>query len=187
MSNPVTDRLVAIANFILHFVCIHPFSDGNGRVSRLLTTFLLLKYGYELDLYYPLSYLILRHLDGYYDSLHQGGLNWNEGKNDSTPFVVYLLGRILEGYRKLTYMTSINGMEGTCPEKVLKAVTDSDLPISKADLEEILFRYTRDEKSRTFSSNSKRSYILRTSSRSRRLILSSIVSFAVWLKCTRTI
>ena len=143
MSNPVTDRLVAIANFILHFVCIHPFSDGNGRVSRLLTTFLLLKYGYELDLYYPLSYLILRHLDGYYDSLHQGGLNWNEGKNDSTPFVVYLLGRILEGYRKLTYMTSINGMEGTCPEKVFKAVTDSDLPISKADLEEILFRYTR--------------------------------------------
>ena len=47
--------------------------------------------------------------------------------------------------------------------------------------------YTRDEKSRTFSSNSKRSHILRTSSRSRRLILSSIVSFAVWLKCTRTI
>ena len=46
---------------------------------------------------------------------------------------------------------------------------------------------TRDEKSRTFSSNSKRSHILRTSSRSRRLILSSIVSFAVWLKCTRTI
>ena len=43
----------------------------------------------------------------------------------------------------MTYMTSINGMEGTCPEKVLKAVTDSDLPISKADLEEILFRYTR--------------------------------------------
>ena len=47
--------------------------------------------------------------------------------------------------------------------------------------------FSRDEKSRTFSSNSKRSHILRTSSRSRRLILSSIVSFAVWLKCTRTI
>ena len=57
----------------------------------------------------------------------------------------------------------------------------------KTVLEEIIATPTRDEKSRTFSSNPKRSHILRTSSRSRRLILSSIVSFAVWLKCTRTI
>ena len=64
--------------------------------------------------------------------------------------------------------------------------TDKTGTITKGKLEVVRF-ITRDEKSRTFSSNSKRSYILRTSSRSRRLILSSIVSFAVWLKCTRTI
>ena len=68
------------------------------------------------------------------------------------------------------------------------AETFTSLLLARSNLEtDTPFRFTRDEKSRTFSSNSKRSHILRTSSRSRRLILSSIVSFAVWLKCTRTI
>ena len=74
-------------------------------------------------------------------------------------------------------------ISGMTPDEAAEALKGAEQSL----VQDVSFRITRDEKSRTFSSNSKRSYILRTSSRSRRLILSSIVSFAVWLKCTRTI
>ena len=87
---------------------------------------------------------------------------------------------IVRSGRLRLYMLSENGKEIT-----LYRLVPGDICMLSASC--VLNSITRDEKSRTFSSNSKRSYILRTSSRSRRLILSSIVSFAVWLKCTRTI
>lgn len=143
-GKPTTNRLVLVFDFILNFLCIHPFQDGNGRVSRLLTTFLLLKLGYELDQYYSLSYLILNHIDDYYSSLNQSDQGWKENRNDPVPFVSYSLLRLLEGYQKLNYILKTNSGEGTCADKCLGVINDSSKPISKADIEEILYSYSRD-------------------------------------------
>lgn len=144
LNNPSVNRILLIFVFILDFLCIHPFNDGNGRLSRLLTTFLLIKYGYELDRYYSISYLILNNLKGYYDSLEQSSKNWHENKNDYSFFIIYMLGILIDGYKKLDYILTINEEKGNLIEKISKIVRDSHKPISKAEIEEILFNNKRD-------------------------------------------
>ena len=142
-SKPLTNRLMLVFTFILDFICIHPFSDGNGRVSRLLTTFLLLKFEYTMDEYYSLSYLILEHQDEYYQSLHKSDRGWHENINDPYPFVRFHLLRLIEGYNKISYIMEIASLQGNCNDKVLKVIKDNKIPTSKAFIEEILFEYTR--------------------------------------------
>jgi len=142
-SNPLTNKLVLIFIFILDFLCIHPFSDGNGRISRLLTTFLLLKFGYSMDEYYSLSYLILEHQDEYYTSLNLSDRKWHENDNDPTPFVHFHLLRLIEGYKRIGYILEVSDMDGKCIDKVLRVIKDYKLPTSKSYIEEILFEFTR--------------------------------------------
>ena len=137
------NTLLAIFVFVLDFLCIHPFYDGNGRVSRLLTTFLLLKYGYELDLYYSLSYVILNHLERYYESLEKSSIGWHDNNNDSGFFVHFMLNCLSEGYAKLSYIVEINSMPAFANEKVLRVINDAKAPIAKADIEEILVNLSR--------------------------------------------
>ncbi|MBE5763111.1 MAG: Fic family protein [Clostridiales bacterium] len=142
-NNPMINKLLLVFTFILDFICIHPFSDGNGRVSRLLTTMLLLKFGYTMDEYYSLSYLILEHQDEYYEALHLSDRGWHENKNDPYPFVRFHLARLVEGYNKIAYIIAVFEFKGTCKEKVLRVIKDHMVPTSKAYIEEILFEYTR--------------------------------------------
>lgn len=142
--NPLVNRLCLIYCFILDFLCIHPFNDGNGRVSRLLTTFLLLKSGYDLDYYYSTSYLILKTLDGYYSSLEKSSANWNENENDYSYFVLYQLGTLLEGYKKLKFIFEINSKKAVLTEKIKIIVNQSNTPVNKGDIEEVLFANKRD-------------------------------------------
>jgi Fic family protein len=142
-SNPITNKLILIFIFILDFLCIHPFSDGNGRISRLLTTFLLLKFGYSMDEYYSLSYLLLEHQNEYYRSLNLSDKNWHENGNDPTPFVHFHLLRLIEGYKCIGYILEISDMDGKCIDKVLRVIKDYKLPTPKSYIEEILFEYTR--------------------------------------------
>lgn len=93
------DSLLLILTFIKDFLCIHPFNDGNGRMSRLLTTLLLYRSGYVVCKYISLEKKIEKTKDFYYDVLEQSSRNWNEGTNDNTPFIKYLLGIILSAYR----------------------------------------------------------------------------------------
>ena len=93
------DPLLLIINFIKDFLCIHPFNDGNGRMSRLLTTLLLYRSGFVVCKYISLEKKIEKTKDTYYDVLEQSSEKWNEGKNDNSPFVKYLLGIILSAYR----------------------------------------------------------------------------------------
>lgn len=93
------DPLVLIPIFINDFLCIHPFNDGNGRMSRLLTTLLLYRCGYVVGRYISLESKIEKTKERYYEVLNVCGEDWHEGSNAPTPFIKYLLGIILAAYR----------------------------------------------------------------------------------------
>lgn len=95
----IIDPLILIPIFIHDFLCIHPFIDGNGRMSRLLTTLLLYRSGYYVGKYISLEAKISKNKDLYYDALYDSQKNWHENEDDPIPFAKYLLGTIVSAYR----------------------------------------------------------------------------------------
>ena len=100
LNDPELDDLLLIPLFILDFLCIHPFDDGNGRMSRLLTLLLLYRTGYQIGKYISIEKLIADSKESYYEALQESSENWHEGSNDYLPFVRYMLGVILAAYRE---------------------------------------------------------------------------------------
>lgn len=92
------DPLLLISIFILDFLCIHPFDDGNGRMSRLLTLLFFYKQGYIVGKYISIEMLIEKSKETYYEVLQQSSFNWKENQNDYEPFVSYYLGVIIKAY-----------------------------------------------------------------------------------------
>ena len=99
MQDTELDPLLLIPIFILDFLCIHPFNDGNGRMSRLLTLLLLYRAGYIVGKYISIEKLISDTKETYYEVLQQSSRNWHEGANDYAPFVTYMLGILVAAYR----------------------------------------------------------------------------------------
>lgn len=99
IGNGEVEPLIAIAIFIHDFLCIHPFNDGNGRMSRLLTTLLLYQNGFYVGKYISLEAKIAKNKDLYYEALSASQEGWHEGKEDPVPFIKYLLGTILAAYK----------------------------------------------------------------------------------------
>ena len=99
IGNMEVEPLIAIPVFIHDFLCIHPFNDGNGRMSRLLTTLLLYRSGFYVGKYISLEAKIAKNKDLYYDVLGQAQIGWHEGNEDKVPFIKYLLGTILSAYK----------------------------------------------------------------------------------------
>ena len=99
ISKCEVDPLILIPIFIHDFLCIHPFSDGNGRMSRLLTTLLLYRNGYMVGKYISLESKIAKNKNAYYDALEKAQAGWDEGKEDPVPFIKYLLGTVLAAYK----------------------------------------------------------------------------------------
>ena len=133
------NKLVLISAFMLDFMCIHPFNHGNGRVSRLLLHFLLKKYGYDIDDYFAIAYLMKQHLGEYIDAFEVSSTGWHDDENNYEAFVSFVLKRILEAYLKLDYIIEINSLDATCEEKVLKTINDSSTAISKTMILRILY------------------------------------------------
>ena len=96
------DPLLLIPMFILDFLCIHPFNDGNGRMSRLLTLLLLYRSGYIVGKYISIEKLISDSKETYYEALQDSSCDWHEGTNDYEPFVRYMLGIIVAAYREFS-------------------------------------------------------------------------------------
>lgn len=94
------DKLVLIPMFILDFLCIHPFNDGNGRMSRLLTLLLFYKAGYIVGKYVSMEMLIEKTKETYYEALQASSAGWHENENSYAPFVKYYLGIILKAYNE---------------------------------------------------------------------------------------
>lgn len=99
IGNMEVEPLIAIAVFIHDFLCIHPFNDGNGRMSRLLSTLLLYRNGFYVGKYISLEAKIAKNKDLYYDALGQAQIGWHEGTEDAVPFIKYLLGTVLVAYK----------------------------------------------------------------------------------------
>lgn len=99
MALESVEPLILIFNFILDFLCIHPFNDGNGRMSRLLTLLLLYQSGFIVGKYISMEKAIVNSKDLYYDVLQKSDANWHEETNDPTYFTKYMLGIILGCYR----------------------------------------------------------------------------------------
>lgn len=100
IENELVDPLLLIPCFILDFLCIHPFNDGNGRMSRLLTLLLLYRSGYKVGQYISIEKAIADTKSVYYDALRQADSGWHTEENDPKPFIKYMLGIVLSCYRE---------------------------------------------------------------------------------------
>jgi Fic family protein len=107
LQNADIDPLLLIPLYILDFLCIHPFSDGNGRMSRLLTSLMLYQQGFEVCRYISLERLVERTKDSYYETLYTSSQGWHEAKHDPLPFVEYLLSLVLGAYRELEQRSDV--------------------------------------------------------------------------------
>ena len=131
------DPLIAIPVFILDFLCIHPFNDGNGRMSRLLTTLLLYKSDFVIGRYISLEKKIEMTKDEYYIALQESSQNWHEEKNDDTPFIKYMLGIILAAYRDFEERVNMVGKNMSAKDMVIKAIGSKIGKFTKNDIMEL--------------------------------------------------
>lgn len=138
IDNSIIDPLILIPIFITDFLCIHPFNDGNGRMSRLLTTLLLYQQGYVVGKYISIEKKIETNKAKYYDVLQQAGKKWHEGKNNPVPFIKYLLEIILAACRD--FEDRLEMVEDKLPalEQVRKAVHEKLGKFTKHDIMELV-------------------------------------------------
>lgn len=131
----VIDPLLAIPMFILDFLCIHPFNDGNGRMSRLLTLLLLYRSGYIVGKYISIEKMIETTKDSYYDALQKSSLGWHENNNEYAPFVKYMLSVILAAYREFASRVQIMiESKLSKPGRIAKIIEDTLGRITKKDI-----------------------------------------------------
>lgn len=137
IGNAEADPLLAIPIFIHDFLCIHPFNDGNGRMSRLLTTLLLYRCGFYVGKYISLEAKIANHKDAYYDALRQSQHGWHEGNENVIPFIKYMLSTIIAAYRDFEDRFSIVETKTSALEMVRKASLQKLGRFSKQDIREL--------------------------------------------------
>ena len=137
VGNLELEPLIAIPTFIHDFLCIHPFNDGNGRMSRLLTTLLLYRNKFCVGKYVSLEAKIASNKDLYYAALNQSQDGWHEGKADSTPFIKYLLSTILAAYKDFEDRFSIVEKKLPALEMVRKAAKNKIGKFTKKDILEL--------------------------------------------------
>ena len=138
MASGTYEPLLVTCQFIFDFVSIHPFNDGNGRMSRLLTLLLLYKSGFSVGRYISIEHEIETTKEEYYTVLKESSAGWHEGTNDSRPFVAYLLGTVLGCYRKLMDRVDLVGVSQTGADRV-RAFFDTHLgAVSKRELSDAL-------------------------------------------------
>lgn len=136
LSRQVCDPLLISLRFIFDFVSIHPFNDGNGRMSRLLTTLLLEKTGYDVARYISIERLIEDNKALYYNALAASSTGWNENQNTEAPFIRFMLGTTLAAYRQLEQRTLIESSTRPMSKQARIAVLFQQRPgvIKKSDI-----------------------------------------------------
>ena len=137
--------LYAVACLILDFLCIHPFRDGNGRVSRLLTLLALYQHGYEVGKYISLERIIEQSKETYYEALRKSSMRWHEAEHDIEPWLCYFLGTINAAYREFEQRAgSIQSARGAKTQSVIQAVNEQAGEFSMSDIERLCPAVSRD-------------------------------------------
>ena len=138
IDNSEIDSLILIPCFIIDFLCIHPFNDGNGRMSRLLTSLLLYRSGYFIGKYISLEYKILNTKSQYYIALEESNIGWHEEKNDPTSFIKYILRIILSCYRDFEGRVNLFSEKLPAVELVRRAISNKIGKFTKSELIELI-------------------------------------------------
>ena len=137
IGNMELEPLIAIPVFVHDFLCIHPFNDGNGRMSRLLTTLLLYRSGFYVGKYVSLEAKIAQHKDLYYAALAASQIGWHEGTDDPVPFIKYLLSTILAAYRDFEDRFALVEAKRSALETVRLAAQNKIGRFTKQDIREL--------------------------------------------------
>lgn len=139
------DALILIPLAILDFLCIHPFSDGNGRISRLLTLLLLYQVNYQVGRYISLERIFEDSKESYYETLEASSEHWHSGKHDIRPWLNYFWGTLLRAYREFEERVGvITTSRGSKTELVRSAVNRRMVPFSISDIESDCPNISRD-------------------------------------------
>lgn len=154
------DKLVLIPMFILDFLCIHPFNDGNGRMSRLLTLLLFYKAGYIVGKYVSIEMLIEKTKETYYEALQASSAGWHENENSYAPFVKYYLGIILKAYNEFeNRVEHLKNRSLSKPDRI-KAIIDQKVgKITKKEIMELCPDISKVTVERTLTELVKSGYI----------------------------
>lgn len=129
------DPLLLIPMFILDFLCIHPFNDGNGRMSSLLTLLLLYRAGYIVGKYISIEKLIETTKEQYYDSLQQSSQGWHANENDYESFTKYMLGVLAGAYREFSSRVELLTTQGMSKsDRVRALIKDTVAPVTKKEI-----------------------------------------------------
>lgn len=129
------DPLIVIPMFVLDFLCIHPFNDGNGRMSRLLTLLLLYRSGYIVGKYISIEKMIESTKETYYETLQASSAGWHEEENDYIPFVTYMLGIVVASYREFSSRVKLLTTAGLTKADRIGAIIKQTIgTITKAEI-----------------------------------------------------
>jgi Fic family protein len=165
--------LLAVANLVLDFLCIHPFRDGNGRVSRLLTLLALYSHGYTVGRYISLERLVEESKESYYEALARSSEGWHGGRHDLAPWWAYFLTVVRTAYREFEQRISqLSTRRGAKTEAVEAAIAELSEQFSISDVERLCPSVSRDMV-RT---------VLNSLRRQKRLTVEKRGRYAIWRK-----
>ena len=154
------DKLILIPMFILDFLCIHPFNDGNGRMSRLLTLLLFYKAGYIVGKYVSMEMLIEKTKETYYEALQSSSFRWHEGENDYEPFVRYYLGIMLKAYNEFeSRVVHLKYRNISKPDRIKHVIDKKVGKITKKEIMELCPDISKVTVERTLTELVKNGYI----------------------------
>jgi Fic family protein len=130
--------LYAAACLVLDFLCIHPFRDGNGRVSRLLTLLALYQHGYEVGRYISIERIIEQSKETYYEALQKSSARWHQARHNVGPWLYYFMGAVNSAYRELEERAgSIKTVRGAKTERVIQAVNEQAGEFAMSEIERL--------------------------------------------------
>jgi Fic family protein len=173
LDQDILPPLLATASLVLDFLCIHPFRDGNGRVSRLLTLLALYTHGYEVGRYVSLERLVEESKESYYETLARSSEGWHEGRHDLAPWWAYFLTIIRSAYREFERrIGQLATRRGAKTEAVEAAIAQLPDQFTIGDVERLCPSVSRDMVRA----------ILKTLRRERRLTIQKRGRYAIWRK-----
>ncbi|PYT27928.1 MAG: hypothetical protein DMG58_19365 [Acidobacteria bacterium] len=139
------DKLILIPAYVLDFLCIHPFLDGNGRMARLLTLLLLYHAGYQVGRFVSIESVIEKSRETYYEALQKSSRGWHEGRHNLQPWTEYFLGVLTASYREFeARVGSLSTARGAKTQLVLDAIRSLPDGFRMTEIERNCPNMTRD-------------------------------------------